>query len=191
MVCLASAAPAAAQAWSIEPRLGVAAPSALYDDPGVAGLDPIEISAAAAPELGVAVRTVLDARWMLEAELHYAPGRLRASDADGDRTVSDLNVLGGAVLVRRTLGRVEAVAGAGALKYDAPDGRAWEDGASLLPAARLGLAVPIMLGGRRARVEATARVHRHQTTLLEAAGTDAATLVRLGAHVALELGGAR
>lgn len=192
-VFLLSAAPAraAGQGWTVEPRLGGAAAGTLYEDPGTGGYDEVAVTAATALELGLAVRTSLDESWMLDVEVHYSPGSLRADGVDGERRISDLAVYGGAVLVRRSLGRVEAAAGAGAVKYEAADARAWEEGSSFQPAARLGVAVPFLLAGRRMRAEATARVHRHQTPVLEAAGADAATVVRAGAHVAIEIGGSR
>ncbi len=154
----------------------------------VSSLAPVRVGPGVAVEGALVVRTALSPGWALEAELSYATGSLRANGGGQDRSLSDLRVVGGSVRVRRAWRGIEAAAGVGGLSYDAPDAHAYSDGAPVHPAAVLGAGVPFLVAGRQIRLEATARVHRHQTPVLERAGADGAIVVRGGLHVGLALG---
>lgn len=191
MCLMLPAGAATGQSWSIEPRLGVVVSSGLYEDAAITGLEPVTVSPGVALEGALLVRTVLSPLWALEAELSYATGSLTATDGEDERRLSDLRVIGGSVRVRRALRRLQAVVGIGGLSYDAPDAQAYEEGASVFPAAIVGIAAPFAAAGRRIRLEATARIHRHQTPVLERAGADAALVVRGGLQIGIEFGGGR
>jgi hypothetical protein len=190
-VCLVSAAGVAAQGLSVEPRAGVVVSSGLYADAVIEGFAPVEVAPGPAFEAGLIARTPLSPLWAVEVELTYATGSLEADGDGASRRLSDLKVVGGAVRVRRAWRGIEGVAGVGGLSYDAPDARAYAEDSSVFPSGVLGLAVPFAVAGQRLRVEATARVHRHQTPVLDDAGADAAFVVRGGIQAGIEIGGAR
>lgn len=181
----------AGQGLEVEPRLGVVFSTALYRDAAVEGLEAVKVAPGASVEGALLARTALSPLWSVEADLSYAMGSLRASGPTDDRRVSDLRVVGGSVRVRRAWRRFEGVLGVGGLSYDAADAQAYEEGASVFPAGIIGLAVPLHAAGRIIRIEAGARVHRHQTPVLERAGADAALVVRAGIHLGIALGGNR
>ena len=191
LLALPGAEPAAGQGLEVEPRVGVVVSTALYRDAAIEGLEPVKVAPGPALEGALLARTALSPMWSLEADLSYAFGALQASGSTEDRRLSDLKVVGGSVRVRRAWPRFEGVLGLGGLAYDAADARAYDEGASLFPTGIIGIAVPVRAVGRVLRIEAAARVHRHQTPVLERAGADAGLVVRGGIQLGIALGGRR
>jgi hypothetical protein len=129
---------------------------------------------AAAPVLGVGLRTPLRSRLLLDADVDVAVSELRVSGGEGERGLQRVAVVEfGAAVSRVMRPRIEVGGGAGVTAYVTAREGLFRDGSRIAPlvSARLSWTPPV--AGDRIALVARWQVHRFGTPAIrEAGGTD-------------------
>jgi hypothetical protein len=189
---LVAAAPARAQAGSIEVRAGVVASTPLVEDLVAPTAAPVRVAIAPSPLLVGAFVQPLKKGGQFEAELGWTFGSLEADDAPdgGGREIDALGVGHASVAYRhRFTPMLHARAGVGALSYRTSGDGIFEGEPAMRPFVMAGGGAAFSLARVRLSVDVFAQAHKFGTSGIRAAGGTDGSVARYGATLGVAFGG--